>query len=73
MEYVTLAPIRASPKDPQLDIVWIGIQLNVLLIFLELIVKLPKGETNKLFLSNSFSPPTEKKKPNTVQTIQLTQ
>lgn len=72
MEYVALAPTRASPKNPRLD-VWIGIQLTTLLIFIELIVEVPKGDTNKLFLSNSFSPPTEKKKPNTAQTIQLTQ
>lgn len=54
MEYVTLAPIRASPKNPQLGVVWIRIQLTTLLVFLELVVKVSKGDTNKFFLSKSF-------------------
>lgn len=63
---------KSRPKNPQLDVLWIGIQLT-LLILLELIVEESKGNTNEVFLSNFFSPPTEKKKPNTAQTIQLTQ
>lgn len=61
MEYITLAPNKTSPKNPQLDVVWIGIQLT-LFIFLELIVEVPKGDTNELLLSNFFSSPTKKKK-----------